>query len=123
MIGKMTLGRSFKFCGAYMLTGRDRVHPDQRVSWMECHHLPTERMEVAVRLMAATSRRSRRTQLPVLQLSVSFAPGDRNVVGVLTVACRRSGFATVTWASEGRQLLDSSSSITSNAPSAHASIV
>lgn len=59
-----------------MLTGRDRVHPDQRVSWMECHNLPTERMEVAVRLMAATSRRSRRTQLPVLQLSVSFAPGD-----------------------------------------------
>jgi hypothetical protein len=59
-----------------MLTGRDRVHPDQRVSWMECHNLPTKRMEVAVRLMAATSRRSRRTQLPVLQLSVSFAPGD-----------------------------------------------
>jgi hypothetical protein len=76
VIGKLTLGRSFKFCGAYMLTGRDRVHPDQRVSWMECHNLPTERMEVAVRLMAATSRRSRRTQLPVLQLSVSFAPGD-----------------------------------------------
>jgi Relaxase/Mobilisation nuclease domain len=76
VIGKVTLGRSFKFCGAYMLTGRDRVHPDQRVSWMECHNLPTERMEVAVRLMAATSRRSRRTQLPVLQLSVSFAPGD-----------------------------------------------
>lgn len=59
-----------------MLTGRDRVHPDQRVSWVECHNLPTERMEVAVRLMAATSRRSRRTKLPVLQLSVSFAPGD-----------------------------------------------
>lgn len=59
-----------------MLTGKDRVHPDQRVSWMECHNLPTARMEVAVRLMAATSRRSRRTQLPVLQLSVSFAPGD-----------------------------------------------
>lgn len=76
MIGKLTLGKSFKFCGEYMLTGRDRVHPDQRVSWMECHNLPTERMEVAVRLMAATSRRSRRTQLPVLQMSVSFAPGD-----------------------------------------------
>lgn len=76
MIGKLTLGKSFKCCGEYMLTGKDRVHPDQRVSWMECRNLPTERMEVAVRLMAATSRRSRRTQLPVLQLSVSFAPGD-----------------------------------------------
>ncbi|HEX2093209.1 MAG TPA: relaxase/mobilization nuclease domain-containing protein [Longimicrobiaceae bacterium] len=76
MIGKLTLGKSFKCCGEYMLMGKDRVHPDQRVSWMECHNLPTERMEVAVRLMAATSRRSRRTQLPVLQLSVSFAPGD-----------------------------------------------
>jgi hypothetical protein len=76
VIGKLTLGKSFKFCGEYMLTGKDRVHPDQRVSWIECHNLPTERMEVAVRLMAATSRRSRRTKLPVLQLSVSFAPGD-----------------------------------------------
>jgi hypothetical protein len=76
VIGKVTLGRSFKFCGEYMLTGRDRVHPDQRVSWMQCRHLPTERMDVAVRLMAATRRLSKRTQLPVLQLSISFAPGD-----------------------------------------------
>lgn len=76
MIGHQSLGRSFKSLGSYLLTGKDHVHPDQRVAWMEFCHLPTDRLDVAARLMAATARVSVATQQPVFHLSISFAPGD-----------------------------------------------
>lgn len=75
MIANQTLGRGFVGLGSYLLTGRDRVDPSQRVGWIEHRNLPTERLDVAIRIMAGTASLSY-TKRPVFHLSVSFAPGD-----------------------------------------------
>ncbi|HEX6749064.1 MAG TPA: relaxase/mobilization nuclease domain-containing protein [Longimicrobium sp.] len=76
MIGNVNkLGTSFKGLASYLETGKDRAHPE-RVDWIETRNLPTERPDVAARLMAATARESVQTQKPVFHLSISFDPGD-----------------------------------------------
>lgn len=76
MISRLTLSRDFGELGSYLEFGRHHVDPAERVAWMKFRNLPTERMDVAVRLMGAAASISRRTQQPVLHLSISFAPGD-----------------------------------------------
>ena len=76
MIGRLTLRESFEDLGDYLLTGKDRVDPADRVSWMEFRNLPTARMDVAALLMAGTASISTRTRQPALHLSISFALGD-----------------------------------------------
>ncbi|HEX6749277.1 MAG TPA: relaxase/mobilization nuclease domain-containing protein [Longimicrobium sp.] len=76
MIGNVNkLGTSFKGLASYLETGKDRAHPE-RVDWIETRNLPTERPDVAARLMAATARESVQTQKPVFHLSISFDPAD-----------------------------------------------
>jgi hypothetical protein len=76
VIGRLTLRESFEDLGVYLLTGKGRVDPADRVSSMEFRNLTTARMDVAVRLMAGTASISTRTRQPALHLSISFAPGD-----------------------------------------------
>lgn len=75
MIANQTLGRGFVGLGSYLLTGRDRVDPSQRVGWIEHRNLPTKHLDVAIRIMAGTASLSY-TKRPVFHLFISFAPGD-----------------------------------------------
>lgn len=75
MIANQALGRSFMGLGSYLLTGKDRIDPSQRVGWIEYRNLPTERLDIAIRIMAGTASLSY-TKQPVFHLSISFAPGD-----------------------------------------------
>jgi len=69
------LGKSFKALVSYLQTGKDKLHPE-RVEWAECRNLPGDDLDVAARVMAATSRLSDRVEKPVYHFSVSFALDD-----------------------------------------------
>jgi hypothetical protein len=75
VIANQTFGGSFFELGDYLRRGRSRVDPAQRVGWLECRNLPTERMDIAERIMDGTASLSY-TGKPVFHLSISFAPGD-----------------------------------------------
>jgi hypothetical protein len=68
-------GKGFKGLASYLRDGHLGEERPERVAWMETRNLPTHNPEVAACFMAATARRSVRTEKPLYHFSVSF---DRN---------------------------------------------
>ncbi|HYW06566.1 MAG TPA: relaxase/mobilization nuclease domain-containing protein [Longimicrobium sp.] len=68
-------GKGFKGLANYLRDGHLGEERPERVAWMETRNLPTQNPEVAACFMAATARRSVRTEKPLYHFSVSF---DRN---------------------------------------------
>jgi hypothetical protein len=70
-------GRGFKGLARYLRDGHLGEESPERVAWMETRNLPTQNLEVAACFMAATSRRSARTEKPLFHFSVSFDHSDQ----------------------------------------------
>lgn len=79
MIAVSSNGKSFRALAAYLAAGRSGKERD-RVAWTAGRNLPTDDPEIAAKVMRATAAQSRRVEVPVYHLTISFDPQDKDQV-------------------------------------------
>jgi len=87
-VAKAGIGTNFLGLAQYLQSGRNGEAPD-RVAWQEVRHLPTERLDLAARMMQATAHQNVRVQKPVYHLSINWPPEEEPSHAAMEIAVDR----------------------------------
>lgn len=74
----------------YLLFGKHRPTPADRVAWVFGHNLPDSDARRAAKIMAGTAERSRRCKAPCYHLSINWHPTEQPTPEVMQEIARRT---------------------------------